>query len=207
MLTALATFAVPCVLLVLLPGPDTLVVLRGLIRGGRRGAALTVLGVLCGVLVWVCVAALGLAALLRASELGYEVLKVVGGCYLVWVGVGSLRAAWRPHQAEQPVTVAPRVLGHSGFVAGFLTDVLNPKVGVMFVTFLPAFVPEGYPVGWASMALGLEFVVVTAVYFTVFIALSSTVLTWMGTPRIRRRLDALTGLVLIGFGIRLATEA
>ena len=92
--------------------------------------------------------------------------------------------------------------------AGFLTDLLNPKVGVFFVSFLPAFVPNSaWSVGLTTFALGAWFTVLTAVYFVGLIALSGTVATWMRSPRIRRRLDTLTGLVLVGFGVRLATEA
>ena len=95
----------------------------------------------------------------------------------------------------------------SGFWAGFLTDILNPKVGVFFVSFLPGFVPAGQSVGWITLGFGLWYAVLTALYFAALVAISTTVATWMGTARIRRRLDALTGLVLVGFGLRLATEA
>ena len=92
MRTAIVTFTFAAVLIVLLPGPDTLVVLRSLLRHGRVRAALTVAGVLTGLAVWVTAAALGLSALLRASETGYTVLRVVGAVYLVWLGVQTLRA-------------------------------------------------------------------------------------------------------------------
>lgn len=209
MLTALVAFAIPCLLIVLLPGPDSLVVLRGLVRGGARGGASTALGVLCGVVVWVVAAALGLSALLHASEIGYQVLKIVGAAYLVWVGLHSLRSL-RSDVSEltrDPTEGLRSGRLHSGFVAGFLTDVLNPKVGVTFVTFLPGFVPDGASVGWTSFALGMQFAVFSAIYFAVLIVLSGLITTWMKTPRIRRRMDAVTGLVLVGFGIRLATEA
>lgn len=208
MLTALLTFAVPCLVLVILPGPDSLIVLRGLVRGGRRGGLMTALGVICGILVWVVAAVLGLSALLHASEVGYNVLKIAGAVYLVWVGLHSLRDMRRGVVGhDDPAATPRRGLTGSGFIAGFLTDILNPKVGVAFVTFMPGFIPDGASVGWTSLALGLLFTVLSALYFAVLIALSGTVSRWMGTPRIRRRLDGLTGVVLIGFGVRLATEA
>jgi threonine/homoserine/homoserine lactone efflux protein len=209
-LVAFVSFAVASVLIVLLPGPDSLVVVRGLVRGGRRGGATTATGVLCGLVVWVAATALGLSALLQASEIGYDALKIAGAIYLIWIGVRSLLSIRRP--AEEVAThgdgpMAPgRVLGGSGFVAGFVTDLLNPKVGVFFVSFLPGFVPDGYAVGWTTFGLGLWFAVLTAVYFLGLIALSGKVSAWMRSPRIRRRLDAATGLVIVGFGVRLATE-
>jgi threonine/homoserine/homoserine lactone efflux protein len=204
-LVAFLSFTVASVLIVLLPGPDSLVVVRGLVRGGRPGGVLTAAGVLCGLLVWVTATALGVSALLRASQIGYDVLKVVGACYLVWLGVRSLLAVRRTTGGSVPVEAVEAM--RSGFWAGFLTDILNPKVGVFFVSFLPGFVPAGQSVGWVTLGFGLWYAVLTAVYFAALVAISTTVASWMGTARIRRRLDALTGLVLVGFGLRLATEA
>lgn len=207
MLVNLISFAAAAIIVVLLPGPDTLVVVRGMVRGGTRGGITTSLGVLCGLLVWVAAAAFGLAALLQASEVGYEALKIAGACYLVWMGVQSLRSL-RQTAAE---LTAPEITRHGlmrpGFVSGFLTDILNPKVGVFFVSFLPGFVPAGYPVGWTTLSLGGIFIVLTAFYCAGLVAASGTIADWMQTPRIRRRLDTLTGLVLVGFGVRLATES
>lgn len=202
MLLAVGTFTFAAMLIVLLPGPDTLVVVRNLVRGGRVAAARTVLGVLSGLMVWVGAAALGLSAVLRASHDAYSVLRVAGALYLLWLGVQSLRA--RGQQAHQPVQ-RPGLIA-TGYFAGLTTNLLNPKVGVFFVTFLPGFVPHGYSVGWVSLILGGIFVVLTAGYFTVLLAVSGRVTRWLSTVRIRRRMDWVTGLVLIGFGLKLAIE-
>jgi threonine/homoserine/homoserine lactone efflux protein len=209
-LVALASFTVASVLIVLLPGPDSLVVVRGLVRNGRRGGASTAAGVLCGLVVWVAATSLGLSALLQASKAGYDVLKVAGACYLLWIGTRSLLSARRTQaevaaEGDGPIAPAP-MLGGSGFLAGLLTDILNPKVGVFFVSFLPGFVPAGHSVGWTTLGFGALFTVLTALYFLGLIALSGKVSAWMNAPRIRRRLDIVTGLVIVGFGLRLATE-
>lgn len=196
---ALAAFSLAAALIVLLPGPDTLVVLRELMRAGRRRAVQTVAGVLCGLAVWVGAAAFGLSALLRASDTGYLVLKIAGGAYLIWLGVQSLRLR---RLAEPPQR---RLLGR-GFVAGLATDLLNPKVGVFFVTFLPGFVPHGYSVGAVSVLFGAIFIAETALYFAVLLTVATPVTRWLGDARIRRRMDATTGAVFIGLGIRLAVE-
>lgn len=201
MLTFLA-FVGAAALIVLLPGPDTLVVVRSILRGGRRQGVLTALGNLVGLTVWVGAATLGVAALLRASEIGYDVLRLVGAAYLVFLGV----QAWRSRGATQaPVDGRNGVLG-TGFRAGVLTNLLNPKVGVFFVTFLPGFVPAGASVPLATAALGFVFVVLTALYWVVLLALAGPVTDWMSTPKIRRRLDVATAGVLVAFGLRLATE-
>src|SRR5579863_3569938 len=197
MLVSLATFLVAATLIILLPGPDTLVVIRNLVRGGRRVAARTVLGVLSGLTVWVITATLGLSAVLGASHDAYLGLRIVGAAYLTYLGIRSLRS-----RGETPAS-SRRLLG-SGYTAGVLTDLLNPKVGVFFVTFLPGFVPHGYPVGWTSLLFGAIFVVLTAAYFGALLMASGPVTRWIATARIRRRMDRCTGVVLIGFGLRLA---
>lgn len=213
-IAAVLTFTLAATLIVLLPGPDTLVVLRNLVRGGRRTAALTVLGVLCGLVLWVVAASLGLAALLRTSEAAYTALRWVGAAYLLWLGVASLRSRTVPAgagAADQPVTPGgrpgPRSRIGTGFTAGLATDLLNPKVGVFFVTFLPGFIPRGHSVGLTSLLFGAIFVVETGAYFAVLLLLAGRVTRWLDQPTVRRRLDRATGVVLIGFGIRLAVES
>lgn len=200
MLIALATFTLAAVLVVLLPGPDTLVVVRSILRGGRRAGVLTALGNLTGLTVWVAAAALGLAALLRASEIGYDALRVVGAAYLIRLGW----TAWR-HRGEVDEDQRGSVLG-IGYRAGLLSNLLNPKVGVFFVTFLPGFVPAGSPVGPTSLLLGSIFVLLTALYWVVLLGVAGPVTRWMNIPAVRRRLDAVTALVFVGFGVRLVTE-
>jgi len=203
MVVAVAAFSLAAALIVLLPGPDTLVVVRELLRDGRARAAQTVAGVLCGLSVWVIAAALGLSALLRASEAGYIGLKIAGAAYLIWLGVQSLRM--RRMAAATDERPRKRLLGR-GFVAGFATDLLNPKVGVFFVTFLPGFVPHGYSVVGLSLLFGAIFILETALYFTVLLAVAKPVTRWMADHRIRRRMDTATGVVLIGLGVRLAVD-
>ena len=206
MLTASVTFALAAALIVLLPGPDTLVVLRNLVRGGRRRAALTVAGVLCGLTVWVVAAALGMAALLHASERAYLVLRVVGAAYLLWLGIQTLRSRSVPDLVPDRALELPAGGRSRGFGAGLATDLLNPKVGVFFVTFLPGFVPDGQPVGSASLAFGAIFVVETAAYFALLLFLAGRITGWLRDTTVRRWLDRATGTVLIGFGLRLVVE-
>jgi threonine/homoserine/homoserine lactone efflux protein len=220
-LFALLAFSGAAFLIVLLPGPDTLVVVRSLLRYGRGSAIRSVAGVLSGLSVWVIAAALGLSALLRASHDGYLALRWAGAAYLIWIGLQSLRA--RPVHAEGPDAADSRdaadrpesaattkrrragVLG-GGYPAGLASDLLNPKVGVFFVAFLPGFVPHGYDVGLVTILLGAIFIAETALYFAVLLTASKSVTRWLRNPRIQRRIDRVTGVVLVGFGARLALE-
>ena len=197
MLVSLVTFSLAATLVVLLPGPDTLVVVRNLVRGGRPVAARTVLGVLSGLTVWVITAVLGLSAVLRASHDAYVGLRIVGAAYLIYLGVKSLRS-----RADKELS-SRRLLG-TGCTAGLLTDLLNPKVGVFFVTVLPGFVPRGYSVPWMSLLLGAIFVILTGAYFVVLLIASRSVARWLTESRLRKRIDRCAGVVLIGFGLRVA---
>lgn len=202
MLLSVLAFVGAAILIVLLPGPDTLVVVRSILRGGRRQGTLTALGNLCGLTVWVVGAALGLAAMLEASEVGYAVLRIVGACYLVLLGV----QAWRSRGRVDTTGDSRRGVLGTGFRAGVLTNLLNPKVGVFFVTFLPGFVPDGASVLWTTLLFGAIFIALTASYWVLLLGLATRVTTWMSTPTIRRRLDTATAAVLVAFGVRLATE-
>lgn len=197
MLVSLVTFSLAAMLVVLLPGPDTLVVVRNLVRGGRPVAARTVLGVLSGLSVWVITAVLGLSAVLRASHDAYVGLRIVGAAYLIYLGVKSLRSRADKELASR------RLLG-TGYTAGLLTDLLNPKVGVFFVTVLPGFVPRGYSVPSMSLLLGAIFVILTGAYFVVLLIASRSVTRWLTESRLRKRIDRCAGVVLIGFGLRVA---
>jgi threonine/homoserine/homoserine lactone efflux protein len=157
-----------------------------------------------GLSLWVAAAALGLAAVLRASEVAYDVLRIAGACYLGWLGVQSLRSLRRRGTVEVDVR---RSLVGTGFRAGLTTNLLNPKVGVFFVTFLPGFVPHGYPVGVTCLVFGAVFLVLSIAYYVVLLALAGKVTEWMARPSVRRRMDAITGTVLLGFGVRLAVES
>lgn len=205
MTTALVSFLLAGGLLAVTPGPDSLLVLRSILRRGRRTAAATVAGILTGLSVWVVAAAIGLSALLRVSHLGYTLLKLAGAVYLVTLGIRTLRTQ---SAAPEPAGT-PR--GHHGILgvgywAGVATNLLNPKVGVFFVTFLPGFVPPGVPVGATSLLFGVVFVAENALYLAVLLLCANRVVSLTAQPTFRRRLDRLTGLVLIGFGARLAVE-
>ncbi len=204
MLAQFLPFLVAAVLVILIPGPDTLVVLRNAVVAGKRTATRTALGVLTGLSLWVTAAALGLTAILRASHDGYLALRIAGAVYLTYFGLQALRS----RALGQPVDVSTAKISlvGRGYRAGLTTDLLNPKVGVFFVTFLPAFIPRGAPVAASIVGMGAVFVLLTGVYFVVMLAFVQRLLVWLRNERYRRRLNRATGLVLIGFGLRLAVE-
>jgi threonine/homoserine/homoserine lactone efflux protein len=205
-LVSVVTFTLAAILLVLLPGPDTLVVMRNLMTGGRRLGVRASLGALTGLATWVVAAALGLSALLTASHDAYLALRIAGAAYLGWMGITTLRA--RPHGAREAAEPRRRrsLIG-TGYTAGLLTDLLNPKVGVFFMTFLPGFIPQGVSVAWMSLLLGAIFVLIAGLYYVALVALAGPMARWLADGPVRRWVDRLTGVILIAFGVRLAVES
>src|ERR1700761_2873039 len=140
-LAALAAFTLAAALLSITPGLDTALVVRTSASEGRRAGLAATLGIALGCLGWASLTALGLGALLAASKLAYEILKWVGAAYLVWLGI---KLILNPRTAFEDKTPDEKGLGVLGwFAKGFLTNMLNPKVGVFYVSFLPQFVPHG----------------------------------------------------------------
>lgn len=208
---ALAGFALAATLLILAPGPDSLLVMRNALRGGRRIGWVTVAGILTGLAVWALAAALGLSALLQASRLGYQVLRFAGAAYLIWLGVSSLRLLRRngrdPEAPAAPAAAVPAPGRARAYCNGLVSNLCNPKIGVFFVAFLPGFIPAGPRAAELSLLLGAWFVVETGVWLACLAWLVARGVSWVRRSRVQRRLERATGVVLIGFGIGLIAEA
>jgi threonine/homoserine/homoserine lactone efflux protein len=154
--TDIALFILSGLLLNVTPGPDTLYILGRSASHGWRGGAIATLGIGAGLFVHTFAAAVGLSALLAASATAFTILKWAGAAYLVFVGVSLLRAS---PALRQPVPVLRAVRMRSVFLQGFLTNVLNPKVALFFLAFLPQFVDPGAPnKALAFLFLGLVFI-------------------------------------------------
>jgi RhtB (resistance to homoserine/threonine) family protein len=187
------------------PGPDTALVVRNALFGGRRLALATSLGVSCGLAVWSLAAAIGVAAVLRRSEPAFTALKVIGALYLVWLGIQALRLAWSGREPELAPGPAHPVDARRGLSQGFLSNLSNPKIAVFFTSFLPQFAPADANVA-VLLALGLVFCLLTLAWlagYSVAVARAGDVLR---RRRVRQALESVTGAVLIAFGIRLATS-
>ena len=196
----LVPFVLISVLVIVIPGPDTAMVTKHAFVAGRRGAMFASFGVVIGLATWTIAAAIGLAALLRASSVAFFALKLVGAAYLVWVGIQMLRD--RNAQAQHTHT---RTSGKA-LRQGVLSDLGNPKIAVFFTSFLPQFTPA-HDAGFASLVLlGLLFCLVGLSWLTIYVLAIARVGDFLRRPGPRRVLDGLTGCVLVGFGIRLAAE-
>jgi RhtB (resistance to homoserine/threonine) family protein len=206
--THLLVFIGVAAIVIVIPGPDTAVVTKNVLVHGRRAALGTSLGVSAGLSVWTVAAAAGVASVIRASEVAFTVLKLLGALYLIWLGIGALRAAGRAAAAEQ----VPGAEGRSamraltGFRQGFLSDLANPKIGIFFTSLLPQFVDRGHAVFLPFLALGAVFVLMTVVWLCAYSLLAARAAETLTRPRVKAALDRFTGVVLIAIGLRLATE-
>ena len=162
------------------------------------------MGIATGCYVWGVASAAGITALLAASQIGYDVLRVVGAAYLIWPGVQTLRDARRPHGED--ATVGADLSIARAYRAGLLTNLLNPKVGVVYLSLLPAFVPAGVPV----LATTLLLVTVHNVLGLLWLGTVAHVVHLAGgvlsRARFRRRLEQASGTVLVGLGVGLALD-
>ena len=204
-LPLLLAFAAAASLLTVTPGVDTAIVLRTATLEGRRQAVLAAAGICLGCLAWGVAVSLGLGALLQASKLAYTVVKVVGAAYLIWLGT-RLVLNPRPSFDSDPKGATAAASGQA-FWRGLLTNLLNPKVGVFYATFLPQFVPLGADVAAYSFFLACLHVLLSLAWFAVLIAATIPLGTLLRRPALTRALDRLTGGVLVAFGVRLAASS
>jgi threonine/homoserine/homoserine lactone efflux protein len=194
----LAFVIVACVI-TLSPGPDMALVLRNGLRGGRSAALRTVAGIAVGLVGWAAATALGVAAVLAASATVFTALKIAGGAYLVYLGVQTLLAVRR---GAEPPAGEPR-RGGSPFRQGLVTNLLNPKLAVLFTTLLPQFISEDDPALAKSLLLAGLFV---AIGLTWLVAYAHLVAVVGRSPRLRRAVEAVSGAVLVALGVRLAVD-
>ncbi|MFF2655899.1 LysE family translocator [Kitasatospora sp. NPDC058032] len=213
MTTALWSFALVVGLLTLTPGLDTALILRTSALGHRRQAWGVVLGIQTGTLLWGTLTSAGVTALLTASRVGYEVLRWAGAAYLVWMGIGMIRAragdgdADGDEQAQGAAEEkAPAGGLASGWRRGLLTNLLNPKVGVFYVAVLPQFIPAGVPHFAAGVALTCVHVVEGLLWSLVLVGFARVLRGWLRRPAARRAMDRVTGVVVVGFGVKLAVS-
>jgi threonine/homoserine/homoserine lactone efflux protein len=202
---AVLTFALVAGVLTVTPGLDTALVLRSAVTGGRREAMATGAGIIAGVFVWGAAAAVGVSALLTASQLAFDVLRFAGAAYLLWLGVQLLVQALRrqPAALEAPPADARRSAWRSARL-GLTTNLLNPKVGVFYVALLPQFVPPGSNPLLVGLLLAAVHGALSLVWFGALTWLASALSRWLRRPATVRVIDGITGTALVGFGVRLA---
>ncbi len=198
------TFLGAALVLIMIPGPDQALVTRNALAGGRPAGMWTMLGGASGLTVHATAAAAGVSALLVASETAFTILKVVGVVYLVWMGAQTIRAS-RGHRTEAEVSPVPARQHRLRYLRnGFLCNSLNPKVALFFVTFLPQFLPRHGNVFGKALLLSALFALLYLAWFGLYVLAVDRLAGVLNRPRVRARIEQFTGVLLVGFALRLA---
>lgn len=219
---ALLAFTLTAAILTITPGIDTALVLRTAAVEGTRRALMAGLGICAGCLIWGALAAFGLGSLLAVSTLAYDTLRICAAAYLFYLGAkllwrtlpGRARAvkgeAGNNACADANVGAnAPPITSTTAtgwFLRGCLTNALNPKVGIFYITFLPQFIPAGSNVLTFSLLLAAIHALLGVVWFGILVAATRPLSKWLSRPSVTRGLDRMTGAVFIAFGLKLALE-
>jgi threonine/homoserine/homoserine lactone efflux protein len=206
-LASLPAFVLAVLLISASPGPAMALIFRRAALRGWRGAVPTVLGLELGLYLWALFAGAGFAALVAASEVAYLVLRIVGAVVLLALGVRALRAAWRERGSAVPGPPEPpagRRRWWDAFAEGVVVQLANPKAAVFMIAFYPQFVPAEGPVFGTTAALGLLQVTLETGLYLALAAGVARAGGWFRRPRIRTRLDVVSGSVLVALGLRVA---
>ena len=197
----LAGFLALAAVIICTPGQDTALTVRNALAGGRRSGIATALGVALGQAVWTIAAAAGVVAILRASQPAFTVLRLAGAAYLVYLGLQSIVAAVRrrrPHHAPAPDRSTPG----GSLRQGLLSNLANPKMAVFFTSLLPQF-GDAFT---TLLALGLLFSLLTLLWLAAYGIAVARARRLLERDRVRRAFDAVTGVVLVALGLRLAHD-
>ena len=202
MTSSLVPFLAMSALVIVTPGQDTALTIRNTLLGERRAGVWTALGVSSAQAVWALATSVGLAALLAASEPAFVALKLVGAAYLVWLGLQSLRAAWRGTSHVRRSRNGDGLEAAAAYRQGVLSNLGNPKMAVFFTSLLPQFAASFA----GLLALGAVFSLMTLAWLSAYAVVVARAGDVLRRPSVRRVLDAVTGAVLVALGVRLATE-
>jgi len=200
-------FIIMCICLIILPGPDTAMATKNTLVAGKIGGVKTVFGTCVALLIHTLAAVIGLSALIVKSALLFSIFKYVGAVYLVYIGIKALLAVKSTEDlTTNEVPINNENKHTSCFRQGFLTNLLNPKVAVFFLTFLPQFLNPNHNTFIQLLVMGLTYLILTVIWFAFYIFLIDKISAFMKKPKTQRYIQGVTGLVLIGFGIKLAFE-
>ena len=203
-MTDLAGFFALAIVVIVTPGPDTALTIRNTLIGGRTGGLATAVGVALGQATWSVATSVGVAALLVAAEPAFAALKLAGAAYLIYLGTQSLWSAFRGRPAVATNHSVGRVRAVVAVRQGILSNLTNPKMAVFFPSLLPQFVATDAPPFLALLALGIAFCVMTLTWLTGYAFAVARAGDVLRRSAVRRTVEAITGLVLVAFGFRVA---
>lgn len=202
----IAVFAGVAALLTITPGADTMLVMRNVLARGRRAGLLTTAGISAGIFVHATLSALGVSLVLARSAMAFEAVKLAGAAYLIVLGAQSLWRLRRPEGADAPPGPGPGRRESRSLVEGLLTNLLNPKVAIFYLAFLPQFIRVTDVVLLKSVLLAAIHVGMGVVWLSLVAVFVGTLRGFVERRRVRRALEGVSGAVLVALGMRLALE-
>lgn len=205
LLPNMGLFAVIWLPIAMVPGPSTAVVIRQTLRNGRRSAFAATVANELGLVFWGLVATFGIASVVAFSQAAYDAIRICGAVVLVVLGLQSLLGG-RARALDGAARPTPPESGLHGFRVGLVTILANPKAAAFVFAFVPQFVPRGAPVLPSLLALSAVMVLVDTSWYVLLAWLVSLARRVLTRPAVRRRLEQVSGLVMVGFGVRLAVE-
>ncbi|MYS85660.1 LysE family translocator [Embleya scabrispora] len=210
----LLAFLGACTLIALSPGPSSVLIIRHSLRS-RRSGFLAVLGNETGVFIWGLAAAFGLTGLLAASQLAYDIMRIVGAVVLIGFGIQAIRSARRDGltgfataEADGEANAKPEPgSGRRAYRAALTLNLANPKAAVFAMSFLPQFVPHGAPQLPTMVALAAIWAVYEIGYYSLYVWFVGRMRTLLSRAKVRRRLEQTSGGIMVALGIRMAAES
>ena len=199
-LVAILSYTTAVILLTVTPGVDTAIIVQSCFAKDRKSPTLAAMGILFGCAVWGILVALGLGAIIISSQELYFILKSIGAAYLIWLGINALIRVWQVNRSET-VTSSPEM--ENFLRKGFFANLLNPKVGLFYISLLPQFIPASANVVAYSMMLVLMHIILSAIWFWLVIKTISKSRTKVEISKGSKIVDILSGIAFIGFGVKL----
>lgn len=189
-------------ILAVTPGVDTAIVLRSSMVDGKKSAGLASLGVALGCLAWGAVVSSGLGELIQTSQMAYTAVKYIGAVYLLWLGIKLLFLT--PVVLNSNNSTHPSPNSMRAFRQGLFANLLNPKIGVFYVTFLPQFIPVSSNIAAYAFFLVCIHVVLSVLWFSILIMTTAPLNNFLRRPSVTKALDRVTAAIFISFAIKLA---
>ena len=206
MIQNLISFAILAGLLTMLPGIDTAQVLRAVATGGKKSAYATLFGIMGGVWFWGVAAALGVSAVLLASKIAYTAIRWIGAIYLIYLGVKMILDSRKITHETIQAKVEDKKTSWKLFSRAFLITLTNPKNGAFYIAILPVFLPHGMPAFFGGLILSTIHNLCCLVWFTMMIFGANFAKETLRNPKVQKIIERISGLALIGFGLRVAVE-
>lgn len=200
----LLAFIGVAVAVVVIPGPDMALVARNVFRHGRSAGFATSLGICTGILGWGVAAALGIATILATSSVAFTILRLAGAAYLIYLGISTVRS--RGDVAPDRPDGAPTLPARQAWLQGLLSALLNPKLGVFFLTLLPQFIGLGEPAALRALQLALVFDLIGLAWLLLYAAMLAAIGDALGRSGPRHFIRWVSGTVLVAFGVRVGLE-